>query len=80
MQLGELGINYNDGKLFLRQENSTVGSRIIEPGQSYVVGKTIYVTVEGNDNNGGLNERDSKRTIKAAAIAEEGDTIKVFPG
>ena len=81
LQLGELGINYNDGKLFFRQENDEVGARIIEPGQGAVIGKTIFVTVEGNDNNSGLNERDSLRTIKAAAeLAQPGDSIKLYPG
>ena len=81
LQLGELGINYNDGKLFFRQENEVVGSRIIEPGQGDVIGKTIFVSVEGNDNNSGLNERDAKRTVKAAAaVAEPGDSIKLYPG
>ena len=81
LKLGELGVNYYDGKIFLRQQNDVVGDRIIEPGQAYVVGRTIFVTVNGNDNNSGLNVRDSKRTIKAAAaIAEPGDGIKVYPG
>ena len=81
LSVGELGINYSDGKLFLRQENAIVGSRIIEPGQTYEVGKTIFVTVEGNDNNTGQNAQDAVRSIKrAAALAMEGDTIKVFPG
>ena len=81
LKLGELGINYNDGKIFLRQENEVVGARIIEPGQGDVIGKTIFVSVEGNDNNSGLNERDAKRSIKAAAaIATPGDSIKVYPG
>ncbi len=81
LQLGEMGINYNDGKIYIRQENETVGARIIEPGQSYRVGKTIFVTVLGNDNNSGLNDQDAKRSIKAAAaIAEPGDSIKVYPG
>ena len=81
LKLGELGVNYYDGKLYLRQENDTVGARIIEPGQGDVIGKTIFVTTEGNDNNSGLNERDAKRTIKAAAaIATPGDSIKVYPG
>ena len=45
------------------------------------VGKTIFVSQSGSDSNTGLAENDTKRTIKsAAAIAEEGDTIKVFPG
>jgi hypothetical protein len=44
-------------------------------------GKTIFVTQNGNDNNTGLTENHSKRTIKAAAqIANFGDTIKVYPG
>ncbi len=45
------------------------------------VGKTIFVSQNGNDSNSGLAENDPKRTIKAAAaIALQGDTIKVFPG
>ena len=45
------------------------------------IGKTIFVTVNGNDNNSGLNERDSVRTIKKAAeLAQYGDGIKVYPG
>ena len=81
LKLGELGINYYDGKIFFRQENEVVGARIIEPGQGDVIGKTIFVTTEGNDNNSGLNERDAKRSIKAAAaIATPGDSIKVYPG
>jgi hypothetical protein len=45
------------------------------------VGKTIFVSQSGNDSNSGLAENDTKRTIKAAAaIALQGDTIKVFPG
>jgi hypothetical protein len=45
------------------------------------VGKTIYVSQNGNDSNTGLAENYPKRTIKnAAGIASSGDTIKVFPG
>tara|TARA_Y100001968_G_scaffold259059_1_gene246176 strand:+ start:4333 stop:7896 length:3564 start_codon:yes stop_codon:yes gene_type:complete len=41
----------------------------------------IYVTRDGDDNNSGLLEGDAKRTIgAAAAIAQEGDTIKVRSG
>ncbi len=81
LKLGELGINYYDGKVYLRQENDSVGSRIIEPGQGDDIGRTIFVTVNGNDNNSGLNERDSVRTIKKAAeLAQFGDGIKVYPG
>ena len=50
--------------------------------QSYKpIGKTIYVSQNGDDNNTGLAENYPKRTIKAAAsVALFGDTIKVFPG
>jgi hypothetical protein len=50
--------------------------------QSYrPVGKTIYVSQTGNDDNTGLSENHTKLTIKsAAAVALPGDTIKVFPG
>ena len=81
LKLGEVGINYYDGKIFFRQENDEVGARIIEPGQGDDIGRTIFVTVNGNDNNSGLNERDSVRTIKKAAeLAQFGDGIKVYPG
>ena len=59
-----------------------------EPGKGRVkvqsyrpIGKTIYVSQTGDDNNTGLAENYPKRTIKAAAsVALFGDTIKVFPG
>ena len=41
----------------------------------------IYVTKDGNDSNSGLLEGDAVKTIgRAAAIAQEGDTIKVRSG
>ena len=41
----------------------------------------IYVTRDGDDNNTGLLEGDAKATIgAAAAVAQEGDTIKVRSG
>lgn len=44
-------------------------------------GKTIYVTINGNDSNDGLTLDYPKRTVKAAAgISSSGDTIKVSPG
>lgn len=57
------------------------GKGIITIDSYFPIGKTIFVTQNGNDANSGLTENDSKRTIKAAAaIAFPGDTIKVFPG
>jgi hypothetical protein len=57
------------------------GKGVVTVDSYFPIGKTIFVTQNGNDSNSGLTESDSKRTIKAAAaIAFPGDTIKVFPG
>ena len=85
LQLGELAVNFNDGKVFLKQDTSGVGvgTRIVEvgAGTTTFVGKTLFVTENGNDDNDGLNEGNAKATIKSAvASASGGDTIKVFPG
>ena len=85
LQLGELAVNFNDGKVFLKQDTSGVGvgTRIVEvgAGTTTFVGKTLFVTQNGNDDNDGLNEGNAKATIKSAiASASGGDTIKVFPG
>ena len=85
LQLGELAVNFNDGKVFLKQDTSGVGvgTRIVEvgAGTTTFAGKTLFVTENGNDDNDGLNEGNAKATIKSAvASASEGDTVKVFPG
>jgi hypothetical protein len=83
LQTGELALNIFDGKLFLKQDQGAVGvgTRVIEVGAGSSIGKTIFVTAIGNDNNTGLNEKDAKATIKAAsALLKPGDTIKVYPG
>jgi len=80
---GELGLNTFDGRVFLKQDQGKlgVGPRIIEVGAGARIGRTIFVTASGDDENTGLNEVDSKASIKAAAaIALPGDTIKVYPG
>jgi hypothetical protein len=80
---GELGLNSFDGRLFLKQDQGKlgVGPRVIEVGAGARIGRTIFVTATGDDGNTGLNEVDSKASIKAAAaIALPGDTIKVYPG
>ena len=59
----------------------TIGKGVVEVKSYRPVGKTIYVSQTGNDDNSGLAENYTKRTIKAAAmIAFPGDTVKVFPG
>ena len=85
LQLGELAVNFNDGKVFLKQDTSGVGvgTRIVEvgAGTTTFAGKTLFVTENGNDDNDGLNEGNAKATIKSAvASASGGDTVKVFPG
>jgi len=57
------------------------GKGVVNIDSYFPIGKTIFVTQNGNDNNSGLTENDSKRTIKAASyISFPGDTIKVYPG
>lgn len=85
LQLGELALNFYDGKIFLKQDQGGVGvgTRIVEvgAGSTSFVGKTLYVTSNGDDLNTGLDETNAKATIAAAAAASfPGDTIKVFPG
>ena len=85
LQLGELAVNFYDGKIFLKQDTAGVGvgTRIVEvgAGTTTFVGKTLFVTENGNDDNTGLDENNAKATIKSAvALTSPGDTIKVFPG
>jgi hypothetical protein len=85
VQLGELAVNFYDGKIFLKQDTAGVGvgTRIVEvgAGSTTFVGKTLFVTENGNDDNTGLDDNNAKATIKAAvSLAIPGDTVKVFPG
>ena len=85
VQLGELAVNFYDGKIFLKQDTGGVGvgTRIVEvgAGSTTFVGKTLFVTENGNDDNTGLDDNNAKATIKSAvALASPGDTIKVYPG
>ena len=85
LQLGELAVNFYDGKVFFKQDTNGVGigTRIVEigAGSTSFTGKTLYVTNNGDDENNGLDDKNAKATIKSAvALAVSGDTIKVFPG
>ena len=85
LQLGELAVNFYDGKIFLKQDTGGVGvsTRIVEvgAGTTTFAGKTLFVTENGNDDNNGLDENNAKATIKSAvASSSPGDTVKVFPG
>jgi len=68
--------------VFGTQDLSTgPGKGVVKIDAYRPIGKTIYVSQTGDDNNTGLAENYPKRTIKAAAgAALFGDTIKVFPG
>src|SRR6056300_457690 len=81
LQLGELAVNFYDGKVFFKQDTQGVGigTRVVEigAGSTTFVGKTLYVSNNGDDENNGLNENNAKATIKAAvALAFPGDTVK----
>jgi hypothetical protein len=62
-------------------ETQIPGKGVVEIQSYRPVGRTIYVSQNGDDDNTGLAENYPKRTIKSAAsVAFSGDTIKVFPG
>ena len=71
----------NVGTGLTLSSTQTSGKGIVQVGIRTSIGKTIFVSYEGNDSNTGLLNNDAKKTIKAAAaLAFPGDTIKVFPG
>jgi hypothetical protein len=79
LQLGELGLNTYDGKLFVKIDRSGVESIVgigaEEPGNSY------FVTKNGSDFNDGKSIGNSFGSLaKALTIATSGDTIRISPG
>lgn len=67
--------------IFGTQDPRGLGKGVVKIDAYRPIGKTIYVSQNGNDDNTGLTENHTKRTIKAAAaVALYGDTIQVFPG
>jgi len=82
LQLGELALNFYDGKVFLKQDTGGVGiaTRVIAIN-SNEVGNTFFVNKEGDDDDTGLAEDRAFLTIKkATGIATSGDTILVSAG
>ena len=80
---GELAINHYDGAVYVRQDTQGVGiaTRVITVGAGRSIGKTFFVTTEGNDLNSGLSLQDSLASVKKASeYAQPGDTIKVSAG
>ena len=67
--------------IFGTQDPRGLGKGVVKIDAYRPIGKTIYVSQNGDDDNTGLTENHTKRTIKAAAaVALYGDTIQVFPG
>ena len=82
LQLGELALNFYDGKVFLKQDQGGVGvgTRIVSLNANEV-GNTFYVNKEGNDNDTGLSPDRAFLTIKkAVGIATRNDAIHVAAG
>jgi len=82
LQLGELALNFYDGKVFLKQDTGGVGiaTRVISIN-SNEVGNTFFVHKNGDDDDTGLAEDRAFLTIKkAAGIATAGDTIVIGAG
>ena len=83
LTFGELAVNHYDGTVFVRQDTQGVGinTRVVQVGAGKSIGRTFFVTTEGNDINSGLTQADALATIKKAAeYAVPGDTIKVAAG
>lgn len=76
-----IDINQNSGAAGKDYRLSSVGTGVSWRPSGVETQNTIWVTKDGNDTNSGLLEGDAKATIgAAAAIAQEGDTIKIRPG
>ena len=71
----ETGVNGKDYRL------SSVGTGVSWRPPGVETSNTIWVSKDGDDNNSGFLEGDSKATVGAAAsVAQPGDTIKIRPG
>jgi hypothetical protein len=81
LPLGELGLNTNDGELFIARERVGLGTDILPVGIGAKVTNVLYVTEDGNDSNTGRKLGDAKATIGAALTeATTGSVIKVSAG
>ena len=83
LTFGELAVNHYDGTVFVRQDTQGVGinTRVVQVGAGKSIGRTFFVTTEGDDGNSGLTQADALATVKKASeYAQPGDTIKVAAG
>jgi hypothetical protein len=77
LEIGELAINYADGRLFTKLLNGQIADLSGLP----LSNNTIYVSTQGNDNNTGLEPGEAKRTIRAALNAANlNNTIDIAAG
>lgn len=77
LEFGELAINYADGAIFTKMVDGVV--RNISGAVSS--NNTIYVRINGDDNNSGADEAQAKRTIRAGLNASSPNTtIDIGPG
>ena len=83
LTFGELAVNHYDGTVFVRQDTQGVGinTRVVQVGAGKSIGRTFFVTTEGDDFNSGLTQADALASVKKASeYAQPGDTIKVAAG
>ena len=77
LELGELALNYADGRLYAKR----LSGQVKEIGFFPAANNTLYVSVEGDDANEGRDPTLPKRTIRAALNAiERSNTISIGPG
>ena len=77
LEFGELALNYADGRLFAKLADNSVADLSGLPASN----NTIYVSVEGNDENTGKEPGEPKRTIRAALNAiGPGNTVVISAG
>lgn len=77
LELGELALNYADGRLYAKR----LTGQVKEIGFFPTSNNIVYVSVEGDDANDGRDPTLPKRTIRAALNAiERSNTISIGPG
>lgn len=77
LELGELALNYADGRLYAKR----LTGQVKEIGFFPTSNNILYVSVEGDDANDGRDPTSPKRTVRAALNAiEKSNTISIGPG
>lgn len=77
LEFGELAVNYCDGAIFTKMADGVVRNI----SGAVASNNTIYVRINGDDNNSGADEAQAKRTIRAGLNASSPNTtIDIGPG